>query len=437
MTSPFSGVYRPVLERIEHGADNVFLTGRAGSGKTTFLRDLIARTARKAIVLAPTGLAAITAGGQTIHSFFRLPPRLVEESELRRLKTAKLIQALELLVIDEASMVRADALHMVDLSLRMHRKTQRPFGGVQTVLIGDPYQLPPIASGEEAAILQRRFGGQFFFHAPAFRDGDFSFIELQRIFRQTDETLVGLLNRVREGMLTPGDAALLTSRVTPRATFDPDESAITLTPTNEAARTINEAALAALPSPVKAYEARVEGEFDERMFPVERMLALKEGARVIFTRNDPDGRWVNGTLGRVTGLDRFSVEVEVRGERHDVTAAQWDRHRYDYDADTDAVTRETIGSFKQMPLRLAWALTIHKAQGLTFDRVYLELGRRMFAHGQAYVALSRCRTLEGLGLSRPLERRDLVIDPAAFAWGVLYGEEQGEGWRAGRLATGW
>jgi ATP-dependent DNA helicase PIF1 len=437
MGSPFTGIYRPVFDRIEAGGDNLFLTGRAGSGKTTFLRALMEATGRNAIVLAPTGLAAITAGGQTIHSFFRLPPRLVDESELRRLRSAKLIQALELLVIDEASMVRSDVLHMVDLSLRMHRKTPRPFGGVQTVLIGDPYQLPPIASGEEAGILQRRFGGQFFFHAPCFRDGDFSFVELTRVFRQSDPKLIALLNRIREGMLTPDDAATLSGRVAPRETFDPEGGAVTLTPTNEAARAINETALAALPGEPALYEARVDGEFDERAFPVERTLALKPGARVIFTRNDQDGRWVNGTLGVVETAGRWTVSVRVAGEVHEVPAAQWDKHRYDYDPDTDTVTRETIGAFKQLPLRLAWALTIHKAQGLTFDRVYLELGRRMFAHGQAYVALSRCRTLEGLGLSRPLERRDLVIDRSAFAWGQLYGEETGEGWRAGKLATGW
>ncbi|MBR9825056.1 MAG: AAA family ATPase [Alphaproteobacteria bacterium] len=393
---------------------HVFLTGRAGTGKTTLMREFLRRSGNRAAVIAPTGVAAMQVGGQTIHSFFHFPPRLVEARDIRKVRHRRVIQALETLVIDEISMVRADMMWAIDKALRLNREIDEPFGGVQMVLVGDLAQLPPVIQGAEAEYLESKHGGPFFFHPPPFRDAGFTLVELEQVFRQTDEYFINILNAVRDGDLNSDEAADLNDRVTGRSGLEASLSHIVLTSTNEAAFRINQARLQGLATPERAYEAKVEGQFDQRLFPAEEPLMLKIGARVMLTRNDPQGRWVNGTLGEIEGFEDKGARVRIDDQSYLVEPAKWERNAYAFDAAAQALTKTTAGSFTQLPLRLAWAMTIHKAQGLTLDKVYLDLARRLFAHGQAYVALSRARSLEGLELSRPLTPSDIISDPRIF-----------------------
>ncbi len=403
-----------------HGAQgNIFLTGRAGTGKTTLLRQFLETAGESTVVLAPTGVAAVQIGGQTLHSFFKLPPRLIEPADIRRLRSTRLIKAVETLIIDEISMVRADMLDAIDRSLKLNRGSKRPFGGVRMILSGDLHQLPPVVRGEEAEILNERYGGAYFFQAPAFQDGEFALLALKRVFRQDDPKFLALLGALRQGRLTLPDETLLQSRVTGRDAISASETHVVLTPNNANAFRINQARLDALPGPSRRFEASIDGQFEEKSFPTEADLELKQGARVMMIRNDPEGRWVNGSLATVEGFGEKSVIVAIGGRAYEIDPAAWEKYRYDLDNESGKVKREVVGTFKQMPLRLAYAATIHKAQGLTLDKVYIDLDRGMFAHGQAYVAMSRARTLEGLELSRPLRARDLVIDRRAFDFGEL------------------
>lgn len=398
---------------------NLFLTGRAGTGKTTLLRKFLAEAGDSAIVLAPTGVAAMNAGGQTIHSFFKFPPRLIEPADIKRLRSTRLIKAIDTMIIDEISMVRSDMLDAIDKSLKLNRASKRPFGGVRMILSGDLHQLPPVVSGQEAPILQERHGGQYFFNCAAFKEAEFALLALKHVFRQEDPRFLALLGALRTGRVTPADEAVLRSIVSPRSAVDASETHVVLTPNNANAFRINQARLEGLPGAPKPFYADVQGQFDEKAYPTEAELELKEGARVMLIRNDPEGRWVNGSLAVVAGFTSKSVIVEIDGHAYEIEPAAWEKYRYELDPETKKVKREVVGTFKQVPLRLAYAVTIHKAQGLTLDKVYIDFDHGMFAHGQAYVAFSRARTLEGLEISRPLRPRDLVLDRAAFAFGKL------------------
>lgn len=404
----------PVLDYLVNGGSHVFLTGRAGTGKTTLTRAVLERLGPSAAVLAPTGVAAMQAGGQTLHAFFRLPPRLVEPSDIRRLRNARVVKALKTLVIDEISMVRADMMWAIDASLRLNRESSEPFGGVRMIVVGDLSQLPPVVREEEAGYLDMAYGGPFFFHPPAFRDAGFSMLELTKVHRQADPDFVQILNAVRTGELTREEGAVLNTRVTGRSGLEASATHVVLTPTNEAAFRINAQRLDALPGRPELIEGKTSGQFDQRILPTDDPLILKRGARVMLLRNDPAGRWVNGSLGEVVGFAEAGVMVKIGEDVHRIEPVQWDRHAYSYDAAKKALSKETVGSFTQLPLRLAWAMTIHKAQGLTLERVYLDLPGRLFAHGQAYVALSRARTLEGMELSRPLRPSDIIVDQRIF-----------------------
>ncbi|HPF23471.1 MAG TPA: AAA family ATPase [Hyphomonas sp.] len=398
---------------------NLFLTGRAGTGKTTMLRKFLAQAGDSAIVLAPTGVAAMNAGGQTIHSFFKFPPRLIEPADIKRLRSTRLVKAVETMIIDEISMVRSDMLDAIDKSLKLNRASKRPFGGVRMILSGDLHQLPPVVSGEEAPILKERHGGQYFFNAPAFREAEFALLALKHVFRQEDPRFLALLGALRTGRVTPSDEAILHGLVSRRSAVDASETHVVLTPNNANAFRINQARLEGLPTRAKTYHADVQGQFDEKSYPTEADLELREGARVMLIKNDPEGRWVNGSLAKVEGFSGKGVIVSIDGHAHEIEPTAWEKYRYDLDPETKKVTREVVGTFKQVPLRLAYAVTIHKAQGLTLDKVYIDFDHGMFAHGQAYVAFSRARTLEGLEISRPLRPRDLVLDREAFAFGKL------------------
>ena len=398
---------------------NLFLTGRAGTGKTTMLRKFLAGAGDKAVVLAPTGVAAMNAGGQTIHSFFKLPPRLVEPTDIKRLRSTRLIKAVETVVIDEISMVRADMLDAIDRSLKLNRMSKRPFGGVRMILSGDLHQLPPVVSNSEAPILEQRYGGSYFHNAPAFKEAEFALLALKHVFRQEDPRFLALLGALRTGRVTPMDEAVLRSVVSSRSAVDASETHVVLTPNNANANRINQARLAGLSTKPKIYPAEVQGQFDEKSYPTEADLELKEGARVMLIRNDPEGRWVNGSLANVEGFSGKGVIVSIDGHAYEIEPSAWEKYRYELDPETKKVKREVVGTFKQMPLRLAYAVTIHKAQGLTLDKVFIDFDSGMFAHGQAYVAFSRARTLEGLEISRELRPRDLVLDREAFAFGKL------------------
>lgn len=415
--------YRSALDFVREGDGHLFVTGRAGTGKSTLLRALRDIITDDLVVLAPTGLAAVNVGGQTIHSFFGFPPRLIRDQDIRRSRNGRLMRRLSLLVIDEVSMVRSDLMWAIDRSLRVNRgRAREPFGGVRLILFGDLHQLPPVVQEPEVAHhLEEEHGGPFFFSVPALREGaGTSLIELSQVFRQSDPALLETLNKIRDGDVGEGDLALLNTRVHPIRTLGEGDPYVILTPTNAAAQRINMAYLSALPGPVRQFEAGITGEFSAAAHPTDTVLALKTGAKVILLRNDPDRRWVNGTIARVSRLTERQVFVEVDGREHEIEQVSWESRRYAFDQAAEKVVETVAGTFKQFPVRLAWALTIHKSQGLTLDKVYIDLGRGTFAHGQTYVALSRCRTLEGLALARTLRPSDVLFDRSALGYRDLF-----------------
>ena len=413
---------------------NLFLTGRAGTGKTTMLRKFLAGAGEKAIVLAPTGVAAMNAGGQSIHSFFKFPPRLIEPTDIKRLRSTRLVKAIDTMIIDEISMVRSDMLDAIDKSLKLNRASKRPFGGVRMILSGDLHQLPPVVSGQEAPILRERYGGSYFFNAPAFKDAEFSLLALKHVFRQAEPRFLALLGALRTGRVTPNDEAVLRGLVSTRSAVEASETHVVLTPNNANAYRINQARLEGLNTRSQTFEADVQGQFDEKAYPTEADLELKEGARVMLIKNDPEGRWVNGTLATVAGFSGTRVIVEIDDHVYEIEPTAWEKYRYELDPETKTVKREVVGTFKQMPLRLAYAVTIHKAQGLTLDKVFIDFDSGMFAHGQAYVAFSRARSLDGLSISRELRPRDLVLDREAFAFGKLDTIEDTDAYLLARFA---
>jgi ATP-dependent exoDNAse (exonuclease V) alpha subunit len=406
-------------EYLRDGKGHLFVTGRAGTGKSTLLKCLRDIMEDRMAVVAPTGLAAVNVGGQTIHSFFGLPPRLVRKDDIRRSRNAGIMRKLKFLVIDEVSMVRSDLMWGIDQSLRINRGRSRdPFGGVRLAMFGDLHQLPPVVNeGEMAAHLETEHGGPFFFDVGSLREGrGTALIELSEVFRQRDQTLIDVLNKVRDGEAGEEDLALLNERVHPIRRLSEGEPYVILVPTNAAAKRINDAYLEALPGHTVAYDASVTGEFNDSAQPTDSTLVLRPRAKVMMLRNDPDKRWVNGTIARVARIQPDKVWVEIDGEEHEVERVSWENRRYAYDKELESIVENVVGTFKQFPLKLAWALTIHKSQGLTLDKVYIDLGRGTFAHGQAYVALSRCRTLEGLALARPLRPSDVLFDPAVMGY---------------------
>ena len=402
---------------VEQTGVSVFLTGKAGTGKTTFLHDIVASTTKRHAVVAPTGVAAINAGGVTIHSFFQLPfdPYLPDVKELvteyqmpERYKALSknkqnIIRTLELLIIDEVSMVRADLLDAIDMTLRRVRRSSRPFGGVQLLLIGDVHQLSPVVTEAERPYMERVYPSPYFFASKALQQINYVTIELTKVYRQQDAAFVDLLNHVRDNDIDPATLAALNARV---GTSQKD--AITLTTHNRQADAINRRHMEALHGEQRTFEAIVKGNYPDKALPCDQRLEVKVGERVMFVKNDSSGghRYYNGMLGTVTGFLREDDKdyIEVVSDDGDTIAVNrelWESMKYSIDAKTNDITQEVEGTFCQYPLQAAWAVTIHKAQGLTFDHVVIDAADA-FAFGQVYVALSRCRTLEGLSLSSPL-----------------------------------
>ena len=398
------------LELMEKTDKCLFITGKAGTGKSTLLRYFRAKTAKNVVVLAPTGIAAINVEGQTLHSFFRLPPRFIQKDDIHRLpKSKKMFECLDTLVIDEVSMVRADLLDGVDYALRINRgRPDVPFGGVQLILFGDLFQLPPIVDPGMAEIFERRYESPYFFSAKVIREIELECLELTKIYRQSEAEFIGLLNKIRDKDYDELDLNRLNERVGPAA--EGEEEEIVLTTTNQRAGEINQSRLDALRAPAFEYDAAVTGKFDESVYPNEVTLVLKRGAQVMMIRNDPAKRWANGSIGRVEALTPDSIEVSIDGKSHEVPRAVWEKIEYVYDEETERIESRVAGTFEQYPLKLAWAITIHKSQGKTFDKVVVELGRGAFAHGQVYVALSRCTGFAGLRLQRPVTARDVLFD---------------------------
>ncbi|GAB3012562.1 helix-turn-helix domain-containing protein [Bowmanella dokdonensis] len=405
---------------VEQTGLHLFLTGKAGTGKTTFLRDLKQSSPKRMMVTAPTGVAAINAGGVTLHSFFQLPfGPYVPGSELphqHRFSKEKvnIILSLNLLVIDEISMVRADMLDAVDAVLRRHRRSDTPFGGVQLLMIGDLHQLAPVAKEQDWATLSSHYASPYFFSSQALQRAPWQTLELQQVYRQSDPRFIHLLNKIRDNQLDDDALALLASRYRPDFSPPQGEHYITLTTHNHSADAINSRQLAALDSAEVQFAAKVEGDYPAQNYPVAEHLLLKPGAQVMFMRNDnQEQRYYNGKTGVVTHLDKEQVRVRCPGEQDEilVTPVTWENIKYALDKDSGEITEQVIGSFTQMPLRLAWAVTIHKSQGLTFERAIID-GQAAFSHGQIYVALSRCKSLEGLVLQSPITASAVKTDEA-------------------------
>ena len=404
------------LELLEKEGRNLFITGRAGTGKSTLLSLLRNTTRKKSVVLAPTGVAALNVQGQTIHSFFGFPPRMFPRSEIKRRRDKKLFKNLELLIIDEISMVRADLLDHIDYFLRLNRENPMPFGGLQVVFFGDLFQLPPvIASQEESAIYESQYPTPYFFSADVFK-ANFSMemYELKKVYRQADRHFLRLLEGIRLNQADEEDLEDLNQRYLPA--FEAEAYYITLTARNATADQINLRKLEQIPEREKRYPATVKGEFNPSLFPTDQVLRLKPQAQVMLLKNDPERRFVNGTIGKIIQLGEESIQVLIH-EGHEkekvieLERADWEVLRYKTNLENPfLIETETIGSFNQFPVKLAWAITIHKSQGKTFDKVVVDLGKGAFEHGQTYVALSRCRSLEGLVLKQPLRQSDIITD---------------------------
>lgn len=419
---------------------SIFLTGKAGTGKTTFLKKAVEDSAKDIVVLAPTGIAALNAGGQTIHSFFRLPfqPLLINDlrfmAPFQQAKVygfrdkeniytslsytanhTKAIESLETLIIDEISMVRADILDMIDRILRVFRQEARkPFGGVQMVLIGDPYQLPPVVKRADRQILKDIYPeGTDFFNSHIFSkmmaQEQLLSIELQRVYRQNDPQMVAILNRLREGKHNDQDIEAINSRKRPLPASE-KKGLVELSALNMEAEQTNQSNLEALPGQLYTYEGNQSGEIRIKDLPCEARLELKEGAQVVFIRNHSGGDYVNGTVGQVLRLSEKSIVVKVEDLEIEVEPYTWENAKYTWNGKRNKITKELRGSFSQYPLKLAWAITVHKSQGLSLAKVLLNIGRS-FTYGQVYVALSRCRTWEGMYLKTPLQAKQVKTDP--------------------------
>jgi len=405
-----SDEFLEAFARIEHTKDHLFLTGEAGTGKTTFLKYFRGNTKKKYIVLAPTGIAAINIGGQTIHSFFSFPPKLIRADDIRALKRhRRLFSVLELVIIDEASMMAADLLDSIDQSLRLNKGNMlMPFGGVQMVLIGDMHQLPPVVSKDLADHYPRMYESRYFFSSRVFQAVNFERFTFTKIYRQKDRAFTALLNKIRMNEIDPGDLNELNSRVD--ECCDGFEDCITLTPTNAQANSINEARLNKLEARTFEYPARIEGEFDAPSYPNEINLQLKVGAQVLMIKNDAEKRWVNGSIGEVVELKTDLVKIRIGREIYEVAPVVWEKVKYTFDEERKDITAAVTGRYEQYPMKLAWAITIHKSQGLTFDRLIVDMGWGAFESGQTYVALSRCRDFGSLHLKKPISFRDVRLD---------------------------
>jgi ATP-dependent exoDNAse (exonuclease V) alpha subunit len=434
------------LKIMEETERNVFITGRAGTGKSTLLQYFRDNTDKNIAVLAPTGVAAVNVKGQTIHSFFNFRLDVTPDTAARvRPRDKDIYKKLDAVVIDEISMVRADLLDCVDLFLRRHgKKKGHPFGGLQMVFIGDLYQLPPVVTSREKALFVDHYKSPYFFSARVFDDDLFSkasgqkapfemeFIELEKVYRQKDKRFLDILNSIRNNTVTDDEMKEINKRYDPAFTETSGDFYIYLTTTNSLAEEINMGRLKLLKSKEYSYQGVIEGDFEARGLPTALDLTLKEGSQVMLLNNDSSGRWINGSIGRIAeiaededGPDVLWVELPD-GEVVDVYPNKWEMYEFSYDKKAIKIVSESVGSFTQYPLRLAWAVTIHKSQGMTFDKTIIDIGRGTFSHGQLYVALSRCTSIKGIVLKRVIHKRNVLLDRRVVSFVTKYQYKQAE-----------
>ena len=407
--------FNEALNEMERSDRHLFITGRAGTGKSTLLNLFTSTTKKRCVVLAPTGIAALNVKGQTIHSFFRLPPKMLDKSDITKRKNYRLYKKVDTIIIDEISMVRADMLDLIDHFLQVNREIAKPFGGVQMILFGDLYQLPPIiANPVEREVITARYESPYFFSSHVLEDRDsFDIIELQKVFRQEEKHFIRLLDNIRMRQFDYDDMEDLNRRHLPESADQ--DFYITITTRNNIVNAINTKRLSEIDLPSFYYEAKTTGVFNPKIYPTSSILEFKTGSQVIFIKNDPDKQFVNGTIGKIVQLDQDNIKVAIQTKDEeikyiDVVRLEWEMTKYALDEKNNKVISETIGSFEQYPLKLAWAITVHKSQGQTFDRAIIDIGTGAFEYGQTYVALSRCRTLDGVILKRPIKPTDIMVD---------------------------
>jgi ATP-dependent exoDNAse (exonuclease V) alpha subunit len=426
--------FRRALEVMENTDNNVFVTGRAGTGKSTLLEYFRKITKKNVVVLAPTGVAALNVKGQTIHSFFRFKPGITPE-KVKRLRSSKdsesIYHKLDIIVIDEISMVRADLLDCVDQFLRLNGpENNKPFGGIQTAFIGDLYQLPPVVTSREKEVFQSLYETPYFYGARVFDFLEMEFVELEKIYRQSDEHFITLLNAIRNNSITAQGLEILNRRYQPKFEPPPDDFYVYLTTTNRLAEEINSRRLAALNSGLYTFIGRIEGDFGQEYLPTKIELQVKVGAQIMMLNNDSEGRWVNGSIGKIIDIAQNKrgeaiINAELTdGEDVEIKPFTWEIYRFFVDG--GRLQSKAVGKFTQYPLMLAWAVTIHKSQGKTFDRVIIDIGRGTFAHGQTYVALSRCTTLGGIVLRKPILKKHIWTDYKVVKFLTRYQYEKAE-----------
>ena len=432
--------FQNALRLIQYTRQSVFLTGKAGTGKSTFLKHVCQVTKKKYVVLAPTGIAAINAGGSTLHSFFKLPfhPLLPDDPNFSLkggklhsfLKYSadhrKLLNNIELVIIDEISMVRADIIDFIDKVLRVYSHNMRePFGGKQLLLVGDAFQLEPVVKSDEREIINRFYPNPYFFSARVFQEMELVAIELTKVYRQTDRVFVSVLDHIRTNTAGAADLQLLNTRFNAPVKNSENDMYITLATRRDTVDYINEQKLASLPGDPVTLTGEIHGEFPESSLPTLMELTVKPGAQIIFIKNDPERRWVNGTIGTISGMDSEGTiyVITESGQEVDVHQESWRNIRYRYNEEEKKIEEEELGTFTQYPVRLAWAITVHKSQGLTFSRVIIDFTGGVFAGGQAYVALSRCTSLEGICLKREITRGDIFVRPEIVSFAQRFNNQ--------------